>query len=215
LTISATTNTGATRSATITLQDGVTNTSADLYVSQNGVGSNSNFGVYPSYIVYQSNIANSVQLGTFTITSNLEWSISNVPTWLTLSTSSGSGNSIVNYTITSTNFNDIATIQVNSYSNSAPITFSLDQTITSTHVPSLEINSFRIYPNPTEGDIHIEGLQNAENIYILNIYGEKVYEKTEPFETLDIPTRNLSSGVYHVFVTWNGILEKQKVVVLK
>jgi hypothetical protein len=67
--------------------------------------------------------------------------------------------------------------------------------------------SFSIYPNPTNGEIHFN--QTIEKLTVYNAIGEKQFEKSNS-STIDLS--NYPSGIYLLSLEDNGTFSRQKIV---
>jgi len=74
-----------------------------------------------------------------------------------------------------------------------------------------ELHNYRIYPNPANQTLHIDGLDESANIEIYSIHGLLVSEqKSIPNNTLNI---HLPSGIYLVKIQTKGKIFSSKVVI--
>lgn len=71
--------------------------------------------------------------------------------------------------------------------------------------------NFAMYPNPTENEFTISGLENDAQVAIYNMIGQKVAEH-KFYQTTTIPV-TFQSGVYLVKVTSNDKVKTQKLIV--
>lgn len=79
-------------------------------------------------------------------------------------------------------------------------------------VASNELPDFKVFPNPTGGQLMIQSDSKCEEISILDMNGRPVMEKMNLFETIDVGF--LSSGTYLVkFTSESGRVSHQRIVV--
>ena len=71
--------------------------------------------------------------------------------------------------------------------------------------------NFVMYPNPTENEFMISGLENDAHVVVYNMIGQKVAEHNF-YQTVTIPV-TFQSGVYLVKVTSNDKVKTQKLIV--
>lgn len=71
--------------------------------------------------------------------------------------------------------------------------------------------NFVLYPNPTENEFTISGLENDAHVVVYNMIGQKVAEHNF-YQTATIPV-TFQSGVYLVKVTSNDKVKTQKLIV--
>lgn len=65
---------------------------------------------------------------------------------------------------------------------------------------------FKIWPNPSYGSVHIEGLEMSSNVSILNILGQTVlrtYQNTNGVASIIFNVADLEAGVYFVKVSFS------------
>lgn len=68
-----------------------------------------------------------------------------------------------------------------------------------------------IYPNPSQGVLHIRHAESVDEIEIRNLQGKLVYSSTEPLETLEIS--HLQNGIYLMRLSVaNQLITKQLVI---
>jgi hypothetical protein len=135
--------------------------------------------------------------GNFNIASNTAWTASISETWLTISNDNGSGNATV-----------IVTAQKNPSINTRNATVIIkatglaDQTVIitqsgyTTGISSIGNNTIKIYPNPSNTVLFIEGLSKDTQASIYDLNGILVIKKQLFKDYLDIST--LASGVYTI-----------------
>ena len=69
----------------------------------------------------------------------------------------------------------------------------------------------KLYPNPTEGNFTVEGL-NVAKVEVYNLVGQKVYSEQGKMVSIDASEWN--KGIYLVAITNNnGAVETKKLVV--
>jgi hypothetical protein len=78
----------------------------------------------------------------------------------------------------------------------------------------LEQGSIEIYPNPTQGLIHIRQPWNSAKVQLFDVKGALIQEKAVEFGNSQLDITTLSNGTYtcRVFNSEKGIYTEQKVV---
>jgi hypothetical protein len=75
--------------------------------------------------------------------------------------------------------------------------------------------NFRLYPNPTLGEVHIDQAMLNSDYLLIDIQGKKILTGRVPATrfTLDLQALNISSGLY-ILNVWNakGSLERKKIL---
>jgi photosystem II stability/assembly factor-like uncharacterized protein len=62
-------------------------------------------------------------------------------------------------------------------------------------------NSMRVYPNPTNNMVHVISEFDMKKLFIMDIFGRKILEKTTKGKAIDITLEGLSSGTYYIETT--------------
>ena len=73
-------------------------------------------------------------------------------------------------------------------------------------------NSAKIYPNPTQGDITLEG-EGLSHVRIVNAYGQTVYNAKVEGDQVRIDLSNMAKGIYMMHIEANGGQAVRKIVV--
>jgi len=90
-----------------------------------------------------------------------------------------------------------------------------DTVVTSGIVNMSAEQQVKVYPNPTNGVLHISASVQLSRTVIYNMVGQQVYQSTEPDKECTISLRNygLANGVYNVNVYTNkGAVVRRKIV---
>jgi uncharacterized protein (TIGR02145 family) len=153
--------------------------------------------------------------GSISITSNTQWTASSNQTWLSVSPTSGSNNSILTLTATAENAGSTA--------RSAIVTLSAvgatSKTITVTQhsgnvsdVSDIESDIYKIYPNPTIHHFYITGIKSKyANLFIYDNVGQLVLSKIiNNGKSVDINT--LPSGTYYIVILDNNVIVRKKLI---
>lgn len=149
--------------------------------------------------------------GTFDITSNTSWTVSSSETWLTMTNAGGTANGKVtvtaqkNPTINTRN----ATVTIKA-SGLTDMTITISQAGSPTGIMDSEDVQIRIYPNPANNILIIEGIIQEAQITIFDIQGRLVLKREIGGRVIDI--RNLPSGVYSIVLEGNNEIIKRKFV---
>ncbi|OUR96042.1 endonuclease I [Flavobacteriales bacterium 33_180_T64] len=78
-------------------------------------------------------------------------------------------------------------------------------------VPAFDTNTIKVYPNPTQNSISIEGLKSEANIEVFSIDGRKVKTmKVNSDSSIDL---NLNSGMYLLHITSDNKTTIKKLIV--
>ena len=67
---------------------------------------------------------------------------------------------------------------------------------------------FKLYPNPTSGNLSIELLTNSGeiNVKVYDNAGSHKFSLNSTGDQIDLPTKQLKKGVYHAVITLNGLM---------
>ena len=74
------------------------------------------------------------------------------------------------------------------------------------------IISVNIYPNPTQGEITLEG-EGLNHVRIVNAYGQTVYNAKVEGEQVRIDLSNMAKGIYMMHIEAEGGQAVRKIVV--
>jgi len=74
------------------------------------------------------------------------------------------------------------------------------------------LNSVAIYPNPTTGLFHIDGINGATNIEVLNSTGRMVSKFTSN-QSIEIDLSNMASGIYYLRLVSDKDIRIEKIIV--
>ena len=89
------------------------------------------------------------------------------------------------------------------------------EVVISADVNDLQTNSYKIYPNPTTGNITISG-NGLHNVEIYDIQGRKLAEYNNINEKLQINVNNYDNGIYLVrLYSENDVVMVKRLVVIK
>ena len=72
--------------------------------------------------------------------------------------------------------------------------------------------SAKVYPNPTQGEITIEG-EGLSHIRIVNAYGQTVYNAKVDGDQVRIDLSQMGKGIYMMHIEANGGQAVRKIVV--
>ena len=72
--------------------------------------------------------------------------------------------------------------------------------------------SAKVYPNPTKGEITLEG-ENLSHVRIVNAYGQMVYNAKVESEQIRIDLSNMAKGIYMMHIEAEGGQAVRKIVV--
>jgi plastocyanin len=156
---------------------------------------------------------------TFNVSSNTNWTTLSNSDWCT-ATLSGTGNGTItaNYQENPTNATRIATLTIN-VSGLAPQMVTVTQDLSSVSVVETPGNSFRIFPNPTEGrfTISLGNLSNkSAEMSVINAIGEVVYSQHIVGSELNsFNLSNLNHGSYFVRIIAEDVVKLSKLVIIE
>ncbi len=131
----------------------------------------------------------------FTITSNTTWTVSDNADWLAVSPSDGNNNGTITaeYNANSSTESRTATITI-----TGDGTGSQSVTVTQIGAPNgigdQERNHIRIYPNPTEAIINVEGMSGELHVSVFDLNGRLIIDKQMTEKQIDL--NSLMPGVY-------------------
>ncbi len=135
---------------------------------------------------------------TFKINSNTSWAVTSNQDWLTINSTTGSGNStiILIAKTNSTPSNRIAIITVTSETFSEIVI--VTQNVNTTEVDKFPKNTILLYPNPVHSIINIKYAKPNSIISIYDVSGKLVYSKQMNKKKEAINIGNLRNGVYFI-----------------
>jgi parallel beta-helix repeat protein len=92
---------------------------------------------------------------------------------------------------------------------------SLDLVIIDTstvHVPTSSAGSFRVYPNPSEGHLFVEGCEGGR-LEVYDLHGRKLVERKKLSQREDLFLGDVPCGTYVLRFTLKGAVEYQKLII--
>jgi hypothetical protein len=155
----------------------------------------------------------------FSVASNSSWTVTGNATWCTITPSgSGNGTIVADYSVNTADQPRVASVEV-TVAGIPVQTVTVSQAKSSIGVDESDVNSIRIYPNPTRGvfkivagnatvqPIHVS-VQDLNGKILLNrqFKGEKEYE---------IDLSSAAQGTYNIIVKTQSSLLVKKLVVVK
>jgi hypothetical protein len=141
--------------------------------------------------------ANSTQ--TFDITSNTTWTIAKDQDWLSLDKTTGSNNATITLTADAnpTLAARTATVTV-SGTGVADKAINVTQDGGTTGLSNIVTHNFKIYPNPANNVLFIDGITGVSKINVFNTSGKLVLTKQIVDGSIDIS--NLNAGLYTILL---------------
>jgi hypothetical protein len=119
-----------------------------------------------------------------------------------------SGATSQTYTVTASGNYSVSVTNANTCSDTSNVI-----NIDFTSINDISKKAFRIYPNPTKGELNITAMQNA-TIQIFSMHGQEIYKETMQNETLLLNLNKVVKGLYFVRLTaMSGEILIRKVVV--
>ncbi|MEQ1799980.1 MAG: BACON domain-containing carbohydrate-binding protein, partial [Lacibacter sp.] len=137
---------------------------------------------------------------TFNITSNVSWTIASDQTWLTANNVNGTGNATITLTAEMNPANSIRTANVTiSAAGVVPQTLIVTQELGTTGVSYLQNPSIKIYPNPSNNVLMIEGFAGNATVVIFDVSGKMLL--TERVISKQVDISSLVNGIYLIKIT--------------
>jgi hypothetical protein len=127
--------------------------------------------------------------------------------------STGSTNTLITVNPTMTTNYTVTGLSANSCSSGAQITQSVSACLALNNYESKE-SDVTIYPNPTHSEVFV-GFENSTytNLRIVNSIGQEVFYQTNYNSGQSINIRDLSKGIYFVYVTGINIQSIKKLII--
>lgn len=150
------------------------------------------FSIFPEDITVESQASNNKS---FEINSNTGWTVSCDQSWLTFDKISGIGNSSIKLSVSENNSANYrnATIRILSESGDSK-TIIVTQKSKSTGITHESLSDIKIYPNPAQSMLSIEGGKPNGQISIYDTSGRLLLKATNQNNQVDISS--LNSGLY-------------------
>jgi len=198
-----------TLTVTYNENSGNENRSANITLSGTGVTSQvvivTQSGATPALSVYPSSGSVSSASGTitFTVTSNIDWYVSESSDWLT-AVKTNATTLIVTYNENSSDDNRSANITL-SGSGVIPMVISIlqDKGIANSIIDILDSSKIKIYPNPTSDKLYILSSSDIRSEILIKLYdssGQLIYsdsvERLSAEERIEVSTNSLKCGIY-------------------
>jgi Viral BACON domain/Secretion system C-terminal sorting domain len=208
ITASFSTNSGAARTAVITVTGGgitstmtVTQAAPTLTVSPTTLSVGSTSGT-----------------ATVTVTSNTTWTASDNATWLTVSPSSGSNDGTLTLTFaanTGTTRNATLTVRTSSLTRTVAVTQrTTGQSPTADgNIEEEQVKPVAVFPNPTTGLVYVV-LPNRQmaDLSIHNLLGQIIVQKNQVNEDTSFDISSQPDGIYWLQIEKDGHREVKKIV---
>lgn len=191
LTLTAEENTlSASRNATLTISGtGV----SDRFVTITQFGMDVLLSVSDTTLTLEAE-ANSTE--TFFITSNTDWTISGLDSWLSANNTEGSGNATITLTAEENTLSEPRTDTISITGvGASDLTIIITQEVSTVNVSNENGSGVSIYPNPVSNSLYIKGLQNNATGRIYNANGGLVFS-SDIVENGKINVSLLPSGIY-------------------
>lgn len=147
-------------------------------------------------------------IGSFSIQSNVNWTITEIPTWLSANIESGNGNATITLTAQENTSSESRIVRLNINSEELDVkNITVTQQGMITGISDLKNDNILIYPNPTTGIIYFKNIDNISGISITDIRGQYLVENMH-IEEYDLS--NLNNGIYFIKIHSNNetIVEK-------
>jgi hypothetical protein len=106
---------------------------------------------------------------------------------------------------------------INYYSNGATNTYYVDDLVFDGN-PSVGLNEyttglFQIFPNPTDGNFTVKGMENINSVVVRDILGATVAKIQTPMsQQVDIDLSGMESGMYFVEIQVGDVINVQRVI---
>jgi len=149
----------------------------------------------------------------FDISSNTNWTVASTQSWLTVAPGSGFGNSKVTVTAALNPLTEarkaVVTVRANSVADKTVEVSQAAPPVTSVSV--LIDNRIRVFPNPAEDWLKVEGLTAKCQIILYDLNGKVVKEATSYLPETTINIQDLPPGLYFVLFNQEGYSTLSKV----
>ncbi len=86
---------------------------------------------------------------------------------------------------------------------------------TSANVKDLKLTDIELFPNPTNGEFELTGLEVGSMVTIVDAAGKSVYSSKASNEKMTVELKNCKAGTYYVKTTKGGELIEKPFVLLK
>jgi len=133
--------------------------------------------------------------------------------WETINMQNGAGNSLnlIRYQYTDTEIKEVEYYRLKQLDNDGRYSF-----LSIISISKNTDDSYKIYPNPTNGEINItfqEAINKAQSIEIQSMTGHIIYQKQVVSRTITVNLDNISPGFYQLFIKdGDSILFKEKII---
>jgi hypothetical protein len=178
-------------------------------------------GAAPLLAVYppNQNVVYTADTTSFTVNSNLNWTVLSDATWCTVTPSgSGNGTIVADFTMNISDQPRVANIQVTAPSVPSR-TVTVSQAKSAIGIDEKSSVTFRIYPNPTKGVFRIvpaNGYTGDVNISVMDLNGQQILKKLFSRETdylIDISFA--PQGCYYIEIRSATSSQITKLVILR
>jgi hypothetical protein len=141
------------------------------------------------------------------------WMATTDQNWLTISPSSGTGNSIITITAQPniSNIDRSARIMIAAEDADSKTITVIQLPLSSTKVSNIHNDEIKLYPNPVNEGFRITGLEGMAELTISDMRGKKVVKKTH-YDNEYISVDFLTKGIYIVKITTEKLKLEKKLV---
>ncbi len=150
---------------------------------------------------------------TFTITSNTDWHVSSNQSWLTLSNSAGSNNTVITLTAqanpTASTRTAIVTVEG---AGVTTLTITITQDVGTTGIDDITKESVSMFPNPVTNELTINELIPNSIISIFGLNGKLLINRFAKSRSEKIDVSSLAKGIYLIKVTDKKAIKTSKLI---
>lgn len=124
--------------------------------------------------------------------SNVDWTISSLPSWISVSPMTGNGNSQLIVTALSDNIGDVRKTSFTISHDTIVRTVEVEQAAAPNGITTPNVSNIALVPNPTSGNVTVTGTQAFSHIEIYDITGRLLQTFYQPQFSL----HNYEAGIY-------------------
>jgi hypothetical protein len=75
------------------------------------------------------------------------------------------------------------------------------------------VNSFLVYPSPSDGKINIQHEEKIQEIQIFDLTGKRIFQQKFNSNAINLELNNIPNGIYIVFIKTETQTLKQKIII--
>ena len=153
----------------------------------------------------------------YTVTSNTSWTAQSDSSWCTVTSGSGNGTIIANYTANAGTVIRTAHISV-SATGASPVSVNLTQARSSSGIGEEGSDKVRIYPNPNKGIFTVvpaEQNKTSLNIEVEDMNGQSIFRKQLKGQNQYLIDLGAAAGTYNIVIRSDTYVITRKVVIIR